>query len=146
MSKAKGNGKANGKSSGNNAGNNEVGMATPSHGRGALKTGGTPGNKGGGRQPSAIREACRAAFAKRLPVLVEIAANEEARDLDRIAAMSALGKYGGVDKLALSVEELPEQAMTPERIADLFETVQRIKTVAQLEKLLTGVVKKQVAG
>ncbi len=122
-------------------------LVAQKHG-GALRKGSEPGTNGPGtgRQPSAIREACRKSFGERLPILETIADDEEARDLDRIAAMAALGKYGGVDKLALTVEELPEQEMTPERVAGLFEQIQRIKTVAQLEKLLTGAVKKQVGG
>lgn len=143
----KGNRRAKGSGQKNSDANSDGGMVTPPHGNGALLAGGVPGNAGGrGRPPSAIREAARLSFAKRMHVLDEIAENEEARDLDRIQALATLGKFGGVDKLALTVEELPEENMTPERLASLFETVQRIKTVGQLEKLLTGVVKKQVAG
>ena len=119
--------------------------AVVGYGKNNNLTPGNPGNKGGGREVSKIREACRLSFAKRLPVLETIADDDEARDLDRIAAMSALGKYGGVDKLALTVDELPEVEMTPERVAGLFEQIQRIKTVAQLEKLLVGAAKKQIS-
>ncbi len=115
------------------------------NGKGALRHGSEPGtNKGGtGAPPSKVREACRESFGKRIPILETIADNDEARDLDRIAAMAALGKYGGVDKLALTVDEQPEVEMTPERVAGLFEQIQRIKTVKQLEKLLVGAAKKQ---
>ena len=57
-----------------------------------------------------------------------------------------LGKYGGVDKIALTSQEQPEDVITPERVADLFERLQRIKTVKQLEKMLTGIAAKQLAG
>jgi hypothetical protein len=43
--------------------------------RGALKTG-NPGNKGGGRLPSAIRETCRGSFDNRIKVLESIADGE----------------------------------------------------------------------
>jgi hypothetical protein len=44
-------------------------------GGGALKTG-NPGNKGGGRLPSAIRETCRGSFDNRIKVLESIADGE----------------------------------------------------------------------
>ena len=79
-------------------------------------------------------------------MLETIIDNKEARDLDRIAAMSALGKYGGVDKLALTVEEQPEEADTPERAARLWMMLKQIKNVHALEKLLVGADKKQAEG
>ena len=142
---SKGNGKKNGEKNGKKS-SVESSMVVQPHG-GAIQPGAGGGTQpGAGRPPSAIREACRLAFAERLPVLVNIAADEDARDLDRISAMAALGKYGGVDKLSLTVDEQPEQEITPERVAGLFEQLQRIKTVAQLEKLLTGMAAKQLGG
>jgi hypothetical protein len=81
-----------------------------------------------------------------LHVLTDIADDKDAKAIDRIRAIEILGKYGGVDKLAVIVEEQPEQAMTPERVADLWDRLQRIKTVGQLEKMLTGMAAKQLAG
>ena len=43
------------------------------NGKGALLSGGVPGNKGGGRPSSAIRETLRASFEKRIPVLEQVA-------------------------------------------------------------------------
>ncbi len=76
-------------------------------------------------------------------MLTDIADGEKERAADRIAAIKVLADTGGVDKIALTVEEQPEQEMTPERIAGLFEQIQRIKSVRQLERLLVGVAKKQ---
>lgn len=136
--------KNNGTSSGGSSG---MDLVAQDHG-GALLKGGVVGHKGaGGPQPSAIREACRKSFGERLSMLESIIDDEEARDLDRIAAMSALGKYGGVDKLALTVDEQPEQeAITPERIADFWERIERLKSVRQFERQLTDQAKKQGEG
>ena len=125
-------------------------VASPSlveqeHG-GALLNRGVKGHTGaGGRPPAAIREAARLAFSERLYVLTGIADDENSRASDRIRAIALLGKYGGVDKLALIVEEQPEQEMTPERIADLFEKIERIKTIRQLEKMLAAPAEEQAA-
>ena len=127
-------------------------------------TPGNPGNKGGvGQRPHAIREHCRGSFAQRVAILEAIADGEplpmtkidgdetktiqvSAAIRERAQAIDMLGKYGGVAELSLTVDEQPEQAMTPERIAGLFEQLQRIKTVKQLEKLLVGAAKKQGEG
>ena len=114
---------------------------------GALLSGGIKGHNGGtGRPPSAIRELCRGSFAERLEVLTDIADDTEAKTIDRIRAIDLLGKYGGVDKLALTADELPEEADTPERTARLWEMLQRIKNVAELEKLMVDHAKKQLVG
>ena len=129
-----------------NGGINGPQLVEQEHG-GALKTGGTPGHKGGtGRPPSAIRELCRGSFAERLEVLTDIADDTEAKTIDRIRAIDLLGKYGGVDKLALTEEEQPVAgAMTPERIAEWWEQIERIKTVKGFEKMLTDAAKEQSA-
>ena len=134
------------KSSGTSGATSGTDLVAQDHG-GALLKGGVVGHKGaGGAQPSAIREACRKSFGERLSMLETIIDNKEARDLDRIAAMSALGKYGGVDKLALTVDEQPEEADTPERAARLWMMLKQIKSVHALEKLLVGADKKQAEG
>ena len=75
-----------------------------------------------------------------------IADDEEARPIDRIRAIDLLGKYGGVDKLALIVEEQPvREPMTRERAAELFERVKRVKSIHELEKMLVGAAEKQLA-
>ena len=113
---------------------------------GALKTGGTPGHKcAGGRPPSAVREAARLAFSERLEVLTAIADDEEERASDRLKAIDMLGKYGGVDSIALTTDEQPEQTVTPERIAEWWEQIERIKTVKGFEKMLTDVAQDQAA-
>ena len=112
-------------------------LVKQAHG-GALRNGSEKGNTPGtGRPPSKIRELCRSDFAETAPVLKEIALDKDERATDRVKAIEALGKYGGVDKIALTIDEQPEREMTPERVADLFEKIQRIRTIRQLEKMLT---------
>ena len=65
------------------------------NGRGALNSGGTPGNKGGtGRPPSEIRERMRGSLADRLRIAEEIADNKKSNDSDRLKALDFLAKYG----------------------------------------------------
>ncbi len=113
------------------------------HGGALLPGAGGGPQPGAGRPPSKIREAARLAFAERLVVLTDIADGKEARDADRIAAMKVLADTGGVDKIALTVEEQPETEWTPERTAEMWERIQRIKTITQLERLLVAASKKQ---
>ncbi len=113
------------------------------HGGALLPGAGGGPQPGAGRPPSKIREAARLAFAERLVVLTDIADGKEARDADRIAAMKVLADTGGVDKIALTVDEQPETEWTPERTAEMWERIQRIKTITQLERLLVAASKKQ---
>ena len=55
-----------------------------------------------------------------------------------------LADTGGVDKIALTVDELPEEADTPERAARLWAQLERIKNVADLERLMVSCAKKQL--
>lgn len=110
---------------------------------------GNPGNSGGkpgrsGRPPSKIREAARLAFAERLKVLTNIADDEDGRPTDRIQALKVLADTGGVDKIALALDEQPEtEGITPETVARMWEQIKRVKTVEQLEKMLVAAAKKQ---
>ena len=113
------------------------------HGGALLPGAGGGPQPGAGRPPSKIREAARLAFAERLEVLTGIADGDKERSADRIAAMKVLADTGGVDKIALTVEEQPETEWTPERTAEMWERIQRIKTITQLEKLLVAASKKQ---
>lgn len=56
--------------------------------------GGNPGNRGGGRTPSAIRADARGRFDELLPVLTKIAKRKNTANRDRIRAADVLGKYG----------------------------------------------------
>ena len=130
--------------------NSDLKLVVPKHGRGALLTGGKPGNRGGpGRPPSAIRKKCQDSFEERVPILESIADNDEARDPDRIKAVEVLGKYGGVDKIALTLEEQPEGVPSPEELRErkalLLERIQRIKRVEDIEELMVSIAKEQVA-
>lgn len=109
------------------------GELVPQEHGGALRNGSeTPGP---GRPPSEIRKAARLAFAKRLPVLEEIADNAK-RDADRIAAMKLLADTGGVDKIALTLDEQPERVMTPELRREWWEKLKRVKSFPEFERVL----------
>ncbi len=122
---------------------------------------GNPGNKGGGGiVPAHIRTHCRGSFAERVPVLEAIAdgtplpmtivKNGESQTIqisatikERVSAIETLGKYGGVDKLALTADEQPEDRMTPERRLELLEQMRRLVRIEEKEKLLAA--PKQIA-
>ena len=124
-----------------------TGMAiVPQEHGGALNAGGTPGNKGGdGRPPSKVREACRQSFAERVPILEKIADGKlpDVKPADRAKAMDMLGKYGGVDKIALTLDEQPERELTPERVKDLWAQLEMIKDIKQFERMLVAAAAKQ---
>lgn len=61
---------------------------------GALLTAGVPGNRGGGRPPSVVREAAREAFHVRIPILAKLADDETISPAERISAIDKLGKHG----------------------------------------------------
>lgn len=71
---------------------------------GALNGRGTPGNRGGGRTPSAIRATAREKFDKLIPRLDRIARAKTTKDSDRVRAIDVLGKYG-MDR-AVSVDDV----------------------------------------
>ena len=126
--------------------NSDLKLVTPKHGRGALLARGKLGNKGGGRIPSAIRELCRVSFAERLDVLTDIADDTEAKAVDRIRAIDLLGKFGGVAELALTTDEQPTTGeLTSEHVADLWEKMERIKSIKGFEKMMINAAKKQSA-
>jgi hypothetical protein len=73
----------------------------PTHEHGLLRTGGKPGNRGGGRPPSAIKAACRRSFAEALDVATKIAKGQPLTEkgappthADTIRAFNVLGRYG----------------------------------------------------
>lgn len=72
---------------------------------GALYAGGVPGNRGGGRPPSAVRRLARLEFEKRIPTLAKLADDDEERTRDRIRAIDVLGKYGLGQARGLDEEE-----------------------------------------
>lgn len=65
--------KGNGKRARKTSPKTSVALRTPIHGNGKLQIGGTPGNPGGGRPPSVIRERCRGSFDARIPLLEQFA-------------------------------------------------------------------------
>jgi len=75
-------------------------LVPQAHG-GALRTGGTPGNRGGsGRPPDVVRQRARDAFYTQIPTLEKIAegklkcGNVTPNFDQRIKAIDQLGKYG----------------------------------------------------
>lgn len=63
-------------------------------GRGALLTGGVPGNAGGGRPPSLVRAALRESFFTRIHILEAIADDGEAASRDRLQALMLMATFG----------------------------------------------------
>lgn len=119
---------------------------------GAIQRGGTPGNPGGGRPPSVLRERLRGSFAERIPVLegfadgvvplsqrCEFCGKEPTEKLeavlkvlgnDRLRALEIMAKYGlGVTK-ALSDEEVKE------RLRQTLATIRGALPPAQAEQLI----------
>ena len=83
--------------------NTDIELVVPKHGRGALRTGGNPGNKGGtGRPPSKVRTKCRDSFEERLPFLEGVVDNEDERTSDRIKAHELSATAGTMEMTAAS--------------------------------------------
>ncbi len=66
-------------------------------GRGALYSGGKPGNSGGGRPPSALRAVAREHLDERLEDLNTIAESSSVAAKDRVSAIALLAKIGLYD-------------------------------------------------
>lgn len=94
--------------------------------------GGNPGNKGGGRPPSAIRADARDRFDELLPMLSAIGKDRKALKRDRIRAADVLGKYGmsewvskedingcGAETMKTLHEMLPDEELAERVIAAL---------------------------
>ena len=104
-------------------------LRTPSHGVGKLYAGGVPGNKGGGRPRSKVREAATLAYDERIEVLSAIADDEGSRPGDRIRAIDVLGKHAGISK---------EEAIPTELVRLLATDVQTVVRSSAFELKLVG--------
>ncbi len=64
---------------------------------------------------------------------------------DKRGALESIGKHFGMftDRRAEEHGGEPAEELTPERMADLWERVKRIKTIERLEKVLVAAAKKQ---
>lgn len=94
----------------NNGGNN--GLAPQPHG-GALRTGGTPGNKGGtGRPKNEIREAARKDFEDAMPLIREAAMNLDHPNWK--TAIDTLVKVSGLNHT--EVENSGDMTITVRRV------------------------------
>jgi hypothetical protein len=65
---------------------------------GALNAGGTKGNRGGGRPPEEVRQACRDGFFEHLPKALAVLKSRKSTNVERLKALDLLGKYGGLVK------------------------------------------------
>lgn len=126
---------------------------------------GNPGNRGGpGVVPNHIRTHCRGSFAERLPILEaiadgtplkftkevdgeEVTGSISASIKERITAIETLGKYGGVDKLALMADERPEDRLPNREDAErVWKRMKMVESVEELEKLMVEHARKQLEG
>ena len=91
-------------------------LVPQAHG-GALRPGGTLGNRGGsGRPPDVVRKRCRESFDKRIPILERIAddklgkGSEQPRVRDRIMALNELARvgFGGDTTIVAAQADTPE--------------------------------------
>ncbi len=64
-----------------------------------------PGAQNAGRPPSAVRAACRDAFARRIPILEAIADNSTSAPGDRLRALDLLGRYAGLLQAGLGEDD-----------------------------------------
>ena len=104
-------------------------LRTPSHGVGKLYSGGVPGNKGGGRPRSKVREAATLAFDERIDVLSAIADDVDAKDGDRVRAVDVLGRHAGISK---------EEVIPRELVRLLATDVQTVVRGSDFELKLVG--------
>src|SRR5438105_12286118 len=72
----------------------------PRRGRGPRR-----GAQNAGRPPSAVRLACRQAFADRITVLTAIVDDRREATGDRLRALDLLARYGGLMQPALADED-----------------------------------------
>jgi hypothetical protein len=133
MAKANGNGK---KTSAHSSG-----LIPQPHGGALLPGAGGGPQPGAGRPPSHIRLVAREAFAKRIPILERIADDEDERSTDRVAALKLLSDTGGVDKIALTLDEQPERQMTRELAAEWWERIKGVRTLQEFERILISAAK-----
>ena len=98
---------------------------------GALLSGGVPGNNGGGRPRSVLRQRLRGSFEDRIPVLEEIADDPNADCQDRIRALDVLAKYGIGTVRELSVDEVRE------RLRNTVEIIREALAPAVADSLLS---------
>ena len=92
------------------------------------------------------RALARESFASRMYIAEEIADDQDERSADRLAALKLLSDTGGVDKIALTLDEQPERELTPERIASLWEQLEQIKDIKEFERRLVAAATKQIEG
>ena len=153
-----------------------VEMVPQEHGGALLPGAGGGPQPGSGRPPNELRGTLREILERGLPVLegyvegrvpvkmvgkcekcghehedykftpADFLTLQTVKAADRLKALEMAAKYGGVAELSLTVDEQPETEMTPERLADFWERIERLKSVRQLEIQLVGEAKKQAEG
>ncbi len=104
-------------------------MVRQPHG-GALRVGGTPGNRGGaGAPPSELRARLRGSAGDRIAIAEEIADDPEASNADRLRAVDLLFKYGlgaAEDDKAVNIGQLHLEALQAPRSRERFPDHQRV--------------------
>lgn len=102
---------------------------------GAIRRGGTPGNRGGG-VPSVLRARLRGSLKKRVRIAEQIADDPESLPVDRLRALDFLARYGLGLLQELSVEQVRERvrrtleaiwdALPAEQAAPIIDTLRRV--------------------
>jgi hypothetical protein len=110
-------------------------MRTPVTGKGKLKVGGTPGNKGGGRTPDRIRRKLAQIVATEgIGVIREVLQDADAKTSDKLRAVDVAAKYG----IGASNE------LTREKVRDLLQQTITV-TSTHLPALIESMPPEQVA-
>lgn len=118
-------------------------MVVQPNGKGALATGGYPGNKGGtGRPRDRIRRQAVESLEERLKIANEIIDDGEAKDRDRIMGLAFLAKVGGMEQkggITVDAELLNEFFTVIELYVDVEATYSCLhKQVIRLPTYLRG--------
>lgn len=110
--------------------NAQVPVKIPQPHGGALNSGGTPGNRGGGRPKQTARMTCREMFEMGLPTLNDIVHGDaSSSNADKISAMNLFGKFGlGEQKVVVPehladalVQGLADEDLTEEQVSRIVE-------------------------
>ena len=147
-------------------------LVVPKHGRGLIKQGGDHPRPG--RPPNELRGTLRDILERGLPALegfvegrvpvkmvgkcekcghehedyellpTDMMLLQTVKATDRLKALEIAARYGGVDKLALVLDEQPEKELTPERVKSLWAQLEMIKDIKQFEKMLVAAAAKQI--
>lgn len=99
-----------------------------------LLPGGVPGNKGGGRPKSEIRNRCAEAFDDHIETLRKAALNEDGSfsRSDQLKAIDLLGKYGGLQQTDVTTGDQPIKPVVVDVSGLPTEEIDRILAKEQI--------------